>query len=126
MWALSFSVGVHWGKEGSGARAGWHPPEAASVQSRVLGRVCILSSPQPCWSGPPDPGSPSLARIQVPQESGELACMCCGPTLGWVPVTVWAGGSNGSACHRPGLGLAVTGTTKGTAAHSLAAGDVGP
>lgn len=68
---------VHWRKEGREERAGWHPSEAASRQSRVLGRVCILSRPQPCWSGtpvsPPDTGNPSLARIWVPQESGELA-----------------------------------------------------
>lgn len=52
--------------------------------------------------------------------------MSGGPTLGKVPGTVWAGGSDGSECCRPGLGLAVTGTTNGTAAHGLAAGDVGP
>lgn len=52
--------------------------------------------------------------------------MYCGPTQRSVPGTVWAGGSGGSECRRPGLGLAVTGTTEGTAAHGLAAGDVGP
>lgn len=52
--------------------------------------------------------------------------MSYGPTLGKVPGTVWAGGSDGSERCRPGLGLAVTGTTNGTAAHGLAAGDVGP
>lgn len=52
--------------------------------------------------------------------------MCCGPALGLVPGTVWAGGSGGNKCRRPGLGLAVTGTTEGAAAHGLAAGDVGP
>jgi hypothetical protein len=47
-----------------------------------------------------------------------------------MPGTVWAGGSNGSddgsGGHRPGLGLAVTGTTKGMAVRDLAAGNTGP
>lgn len=51
--------------------------------------------------------------------------MRCGPTLGRAPGTVWAGGSDGSECRRPGLGLALSGTSEGTAAYGLASGDAG-
>lgn len=75
-------------------------------QSLQLPPPVLLGSPTPS----PDFVSPSLARPRGPQESGELACrfpaspwhlltrqpMCCGPTLGRVPGTVWAGGSDGS------------------------------
>lgn len=146
------SMGMELFCECAGGRKGERKGQAGIHHRLLLCRagperghgVCILCSPQPRWSGSPvpfpDTGNPSLPRPQMPQESGELACrflaspwhlltrqpMYRGPTLGLVPGAVWAGGSDGSECRRPGLGLAVTGPSEGTAAHGLAAGDVGP
>lgn len=75
-----------------------------------------------------DPSGKWRAGLQVPAQplaSYDQAAHVLWHNLAWMPGTMWAGGSDGSECRRPGLGLAVIGTTKDTAAHDLAAGDVG-